>query len=578
MKKWGIAAAVALALLVAAQGRAVELLTNGNLEQAGGGPLGWTLEEFFTTGTGNVDSAEQIGFADLNGNPGDLGIWLKPWAGGSAPPGSLVNAVLTQTVPAVAGEGYSFAGWARFEANYAGGVPTLDPTSPFGAIPSPTRTELEFSFLNAGGSVIGSPRVLDLRTVQNAFQVWQQHDFNQAFGGGSPLVAPAGTTQIRVRAAMRDGAFNVNPQQSAFFDEFTLFRASDPATNVLVNGGLNQFPPQFPGFDVVQDPVGRTTVFAQSAPWAQNTNTTGSIGAWLRPWAGNATVSDPNDAIFTQTVAGMAGGNYSYKLWSRFETNFSGGVDVLSGSSPSGAVPSPTQTNMTLSFLDAGQNVIGSPIVLDLKADRITQSGNANDGEWRQHTLNGVAPTGTAFVRINAAMIDGVFNTDPQQSAFFDDFSLMLATLLGDFNNDGQFNCADINALTGAIAGGSNPSGFDLTGDGLVNLADRDSWLSIAGNANIGAGRPYRLGDANLDGVVDGSDFGIWNGAKFTSNSAWCSGDFNADGVVDGSDFGIWNGSKFTSSDGVSAVPEPSMLAGLLLGLCYLTRRLTRVR
>jgi T5SS/PEP-CTERM-associated repeat protein len=143
----------------------------------------------------------------------------------------------------------------------------------------------------------------------------------------------------------------------------------------------------------------------------------------------------------------------------------------------------------------------------------------------------------------------------------------------GDFDNNGLYNCADINALTGTIAAGSNTGSFDLTGDGLVNVSDLDAWRLEAGGVNIGPGRAYRIGDANLDGVVDGSDFGIWNGSKFTSNTAWCSGNFNADGVVDGSDFGLWNGNKFTSSDGVSVVPEPSVLGGLLVALCGLAMR-----
>jgi hypothetical protein len=73
--------------------------------------------------------------------------------------------------------------------------------------------------------------------------------------------------------------------------------------------------------------------------------------------------------------------------------------------------------------------------------------------------------------------------------------------------------------------------------------------------------------DANLDGVVDGLDFIVWNATKFTSVAAWCSGDFNANGVVDGLDFVLWNDNKFTSSDGVSAVPEPSTVVVLFAGV-----------
>jgi hypothetical protein len=56
----------------------------------------------------------------------------------------------------------------------------------------------------------------------------------------------------------------------------------------------------------------------------------------------------------------------------------------------------------------------------------------------------------------------------------------------------------------------------------------------------------YAVGDANLDGFVDGLDFIRWNANKFTTNSNWCDGDFNADGFVDGLDFIEWNANKFT--------------------------------
>jgi parallel beta-helix repeat protein len=124
-----------------------------------------------------------------------------------------------------------------------------------------------------------------------------------------------------------------------------------------------------------------------------------------------------------------------------------------------------------------------------------------------------------------------------------------IAPTLADFNNDGLLDAIDVDALVGQIAMHTNASLYDLTGDGLVNLADRDLWLAAAGAANLNSGNPYRLGDANLDGIVDGSDFGIWNSNKFTGVARWSRGDFNADGFVDGSDFGIWNSNKFTSSD-----------------------------
>ncbi len=120
-----------------------------------------------------------------------------------------------------------------------------------------------------------------------------------------------------------------------------------------------------------------------------------------------------------------------------------------------------------------------------------------------------------------------------------------------DFDGMNGCNIDDIDAMVMEIAAGTNSSLYDLTNDGLVNLADRDQWLADAGALNLTSGNPYLLGDSNLDGVVDGQDFIIWNANKFMSTGKWSQADWNADGVTDGQDFIIWNGNKFQSSDGL---------------------------
>ncbi len=158
--------------------------------------------------------------------------------------------------------------------------------------------------------------------------------------------------------------------------------------------------------------------------------------------------------------------------------------------------------------------------------------------------------------------------------------SFMGSAVGPDFSGDGMLDCADINLLTGAIADMMNDAAFDLTGDGFVDLADRDEWLTLAGAANLASGNAYLLGDANLDGDVDGQDFIDWNSNKFRSVAEWCAGDFNADGIVDGQDFIQWNSNKFMSADAVAAaVPEPMSAIGLLsamLCMAGIRRRRTR--
>lgn len=147
----------------------------------------------------------------------------------------------------------------------------------------------------------------------------------------------------------------------------------------------------------------------------------------------------------------------------------------------------------------------------------------------------------------------------------------------GDFDLDGDLDGDDADALVMAVAVMTNDPSFDLTGDGLVDQADLEDWLAVAGSINLASGNSYLVGDANLDGFVDGPDFIAWNNNKFTSVAAWTAGDFNADGAVDGQDFVAWNANKFQSADGsgTAAVPEPSGLTmiGLAIGLLTIRRR-----
>ncbi len=150
------------------------------------------------------------------------------------------------------------------------------------------------------------------------------------------------------------------------------------------------------------------------------------------------------------------------------------------------------------------------------------------------------------FIGLDAFTVS-VTDDDGHVESVLITISVSAGTMLGDFNNDGVFDCGDINALSSAIASHSSDLQYDLNADLTLDFDDLVLWLALAGEFNLGSGRTYGLGDANLDASVDGEDFVIWNAHKFQSNDRWCDGDFNADGYVDGSDFLLWNGNKFTS-------------------------------
>jgi len=103
---------------------------------------------------------------------------------------------------------------------------------------------------------------------------------------------------------------------------------------------------------------------------------------------------------------------------------------------------------------------------------------------------------------------------------------------------DGQWNGAGINSSTAAS------DSTHLTALGVIQNNQGGSPVfsifegSLVGTADVPR-KVYYFGDANLDGVVDGSDYSrIDNG--YLSNGAlsgWFNGDFNYDNVINGSDY-----------------------------------------
>jgi predicted outer membrane repeat protein len=229
-----------------------------------------------------------------------------------------------------------------------------------------------------------------------------------------------------------------------------------------------------------------------------------------------------------------------------------GTPDVFSGSNMSARfslIGNRLGSTLVEASPDANGNIVGGPLAgpIDPMLSPLANNGGATATMLPQ----------SSSVAINAG--DPLFSSPPSFDQRGAPYPRVAATRIDigaveyqpqgpDFDGNGVLDCNDVDALVDMIASGANHPTFDLTGDGQVTVDDLDHWLDLAGDINLGNGADYLYGDANLDGFVDGTDFGTWNANKFTAQAAWCAGDFSADGFVDGSDFGHWNQNKFTSS------------------------------
>jgi len=201
----------------------------------------------------------------------------------------------------------------------------------------------------------------------------------------------------------------------------------------------------------------------------------------------------------------------------------------------------------------------------------------------------GFVPQGTGT---NEYMTNGVGNPEYGDAAIHDAISE------GANYNAGFWN--GTNGITSSVAANSSyPGGLanpNLMGVGWVDdsVATYSVFRGLPVNASQSIITTTWYGDANLDGTVDASDYGLLANTILTHTTLgggppeWIDGDFNNDGVVDASDYGLlansillgvpplgYNPSLVGASASVSPVPEPGTLAliaslagfGLLAGL-----------
>ena len=197
---------------------------------------------------------------------------------------------------------------------------------------------------------------------------------------------------------------------------------------------------------------------------------------------------------------------------------------------------------------------------------------------WRWH------PTGdVSFVDVTVEILDGwptLVESDVQGwidntggSIGFWNYTVIeeLVSLACDFNGDFFCTRPDMDLLSAEIyeRRGMAPSDpqFDLTGDGIVDLADQNEFLSLAAIDN-GFAEPYSIGDAHLDGFVNAADLmQLALNWQIGDRVGWTGADFNLDSEVNAMDLNLLalNWQKELPRRTAAAVTEPT---NWLLAVC----------
>ena len=316
---------------------------------------------------------------------------------------------------------------------------------------------------------------------------------------------------------------------------------------------------------------------------------------------GTLTIDDTGDANGVNPSITVSAGNHvitaPLSIASGVTVTTATGTSLTIGGGVTGTGPFTVSGAGTLLLSPTGS--LGVPV---------TVNGNltiaANPGSTiLARTISGlnVGSTGDVVVAASATrsvVVTSALSTSPGGKIDLTGNDLIVS--VGDSHAVSQLVAAGYN-----LAGGGNWTGSGLTSSTAAADTTHLTALAVVGNNQDGtplwatfdnvAVNPgavlvkYTLvGDANLDGHVDGSDYSLIDSNFATGGTltGWYNGDFNYDGTIDGSDYAlIDNAFNNQASAGLPAVetaevaaapasvPEPATVGGVVALLLFATRR-----
>ncbi len=457
------------------------------------------------------------------------------------------------------------------------------------------ESDLQISWLNNSGNEVGTPAQLVIEPGQvTANETWSQY---QVSG-----VAPAGATQIIAEFDLLSNDTDAFGAQSAFVDDASLTGPGTPPANYWAASGSGQWQGDVNWSNgTVNMGVGADSEFlgeitAPSNVYTDTAITTGTIHfnspyEYVLDGAGSLTLQVSTGSALVKVDQATDEINLPTTIASNTVFNVATGATLEIGNPMTiNSGTSVTQTGGGKVVYNSIINVAsgGAAIVMG----NSTQANTLEVGTASTATISGsgnivqvgtLSNSGLIDITQNELLISYLPGNDPDAS--------IAAEIKGGYNNGGW------NGSSGILSSSARTltNGFRY-GVGWADGADHQASGITSGQIEI---KYTLLGDANLDGAVNGTDFSIlasnfglgltnWdqgnflftsavNGADFAAMAAnFGQGDSNAGAIVSPADIAALD--AFAAANGlpaptIGAVPEPATVGVLGLGAAGLIVR-----
>jgi hypothetical protein len=514
------------------------LLTNASFENPAvpGAPAAQPTNEG-PTGWGLYGNAYRANYFNHTPNGGEWSIWLQAWQA----PGGVFQ---TYTGGVTDGATYTLSAYWLFEPGYPA---------------TGSESDLDIIWLNSSGNEVGTPAqlLIDPNTV-TADDTWSQY---QVSG-----MAPSGTTQIVAEFDDLSNTANNNGAQSAFVDDASLTGPGTPPANQWETTGSGQWQTDFnwsngsANLGVGADSEFLGTITAASNVYTDTAITTGTIhfnnaNEYVLDGAGSLTLQVSTGSALVKVDQATDEINLPTTIASNTTFNVASGATLVIGN------PMTIDSGSTVTQTGGGKVIYNSNVTVQSGGAAIVfgNSTHANTlivGSNSSATIQGsgvsvevgtLSNSGKIDITKNELLVDYLPGNDP--------IGNIAAEIKTGYNNGGW------NGSSGILSSSAQTLTNGLRyGVGWADGADNAVNGLSSGQIEI---KYTLLGDANLDGIVNGTDFALLASNFGLGVTRWDQANFLFTQSVNGSDFAALaaNFGQGSSTSGVAGVSAADIAA-----------------